>query len=205
MRLDRQYIHRLSCCPYGLCSPLSDVRVDQNPPQCRHPLPRLVILAIRPMHLFAVIHGELCVGVSWQAGLPYQPRSGKRIYRDELLGPKRAESQFLRLLALCKGLQRVGASFLSPEDGNRYSFRKKNSVARVRERTIPTERPPLAGEVSANFCGSSVPRGQSDGSLRPYSRLSRPESLLFLSRSSSVVLMRPSGPRSSPTTSQKIW
>ena len=28
-----------------------------------------------------------------------------------------------------------------------------NSVALVRERTIPTERPPPVGEVSANFCG----------------------------------------------------
>jgi hypothetical protein len=28
---------------------------------------------------------------------------------------------------------------------------KKNSVARVREQTIPTERPPLVGEASANF------------------------------------------------------
>jgi hypothetical protein len=28
---------------------------------------------------------------------------------------------------------------------------KLNSVASVRERTIPTERPPLVGEVSANF------------------------------------------------------
>jgi hypothetical protein len=31
--------------------------------------------------------------------------------------------------------------------------KKKTSVALVRERTIPTERPPLVGEVSANFCG----------------------------------------------------
>ena len=30
---------------------------------------------------------------------------------------------------------------------------RKNSVALVRERTIPTERPPPVGEVSANFCG----------------------------------------------------
>jgi hypothetical protein len=29
---------------------------------------------------------------------------------------------------------------------------KTNSVARVRERTIPTERPTLVREVSANFC-----------------------------------------------------
>ena len=28
-----------------------------------------------------------------------------------------------------------------------------NSVALVREGTIPTERPPSVGEVSANFCG----------------------------------------------------
>jgi hypothetical protein len=29
---------------------------------------------------------------------------------------------------------------------------KLNPMALVRERTIPTERPPLVGEVSANFC-----------------------------------------------------
>jgi hypothetical protein len=33
-----------------------------------------------------------------------------------------------------------------------YSF-ETISVALVRERTIPTERPPLVGEVSAYFCG----------------------------------------------------
>jgi hypothetical protein len=30
---------------------------------------------------------------------------------------------------------------------------KLNSMALVRERTIPTEQPPPVGEVSANFCG----------------------------------------------------
>jgi len=30
---------------------------------------------------------------------------------------------------------------------------KLNSVVLVRKRTIPTERPPPVGEVSANFCG----------------------------------------------------
>jgi hypothetical protein len=39
----------------------------------------------------------------------------------------------------------------------------------------------------------------------PYSRISRPEPLLFLPSSSSVVLTRLSGPRSTSTTSQKIW
>jgi hypothetical protein len=32
-------------------------------------------------------------------------------------------------------------------------FTKLNSVAVVRKRTIPTEQPPLVGEVSANLCG----------------------------------------------------
>jgi hypothetical protein len=30
---------------------------------------------------------------------------------------------------------------------------KLNPIALVRKRTIPTKRPPLAGEVSDNFCG----------------------------------------------------
>jgi hypothetical protein len=34
-----------------------------------------------------------------------------------------------------------------------------NTEARVRERTIPTERPPLVSEVSANFFGYRVLRG----------------------------------------------
>jgi hypothetical protein len=70
----------------------------------------------------------------------------------------------------------------------------------VRERTVPTKRPPLVGEVNADFCGC----GQHDGSLRPYSRISRLRPLLFPSSSSSVVLARLSEPRSRPTTSQKI-
>jgi hypothetical protein len=40
---------------------------------------------------------------------------------------------------------------------------KLNSAALVRERTIPTERPPLVGEDSANFCGQRVSRGQRNG------------------------------------------
>jgi hypothetical protein len=60
----------------------------------------------------------------------------------------------------------------------RYT-QQTNSMVWVRERTIPTEWPPLVGEVIANFCGWRMPRGQRDGSLRPYSRFSRQEPLLF--------------------------
>jgi hypothetical protein len=42
--------------------------------------------------------------------------------------------------------QSVCVGFVSSSEYN-------NSVALVRERTIPTERPPLVGEVSANFSG----------------------------------------------------
>jgi hypothetical protein len=50
-----------------------------------------------------------------------------------------------------------------------------------------------------------VPSGQRDDSLRTCSWFSRPEPLRFVSISSSVVLTRPSGLRSRPTTSQKMW
>jgi hypothetical protein len=46
-------------------------------------------------------------------------------------------------------------------------------------------------------------RGQRDGSLQPYSRISRPEPLLFLSSSSSIVLTRLSGPQNNPDSTHK--
>jgi hypothetical protein len=79
--------------------------------------------------------------------------------------------------------------------------KKLNSVTLVREPAIPTERQPLVGEVSANFCEHRVWRSQHDGSLGLYYRFSRTQALLFLSSGCSVVLTRPSGPRSRPTTS----
>jgi hypothetical protein len=39
---------------------------------------------------------------------------------------------------------------------NNNNNNNNNFVALVRERTIPTERPLLLGEVSANFCGERV-------------------------------------------------
>jgi hypothetical protein len=45
--------------------------------------------------------------------------------------------------------------------------KRKNSVALVRKRTMPTERPPLVSEVSANLCGYRVLRGQRNEFPRP--------------------------------------
>jgi hypothetical protein len=48
-----------------------------------------------------------------------------------------------------------------------------------------------------------VQRGQRHESLRPYSRFSRPEPLLFLPSSSSIVLTRLGGHHYRPTTTQR--
>jgi hypothetical protein len=69
-----------------------------------------------------------------------------------------------------------------------HKKKKLNSVASVRERTIPPERSPLVGEVVPTFADREVSSGQRDGSPQPYSRFSRPEPLLFLPSSSSIIL-----------------
>jgi hypothetical protein len=71
---------------------------------------------------------------------------------------------------------------------------------------MPTERPPLLGEVSVSFA---------DGVCRvvrvtnPYCRilgfLNRNRYFFFLLSSSSVVLTRLCGPRSRPTTGRNTW
>jgi hypothetical protein len=48
----------------------------------------------------------------------------------------------------------------------------------------------LSAKLLPTFADNVVPRGQRDGSLHPYSRISRPEPLLLLSSSSSIVLTR---------------
>jgi hypothetical protein len=83
---------------------------------------------------------------------------------------------------------------------------KQNKLRGLSPRPNYTYRePPLLGEISANFYWYRVPRCRRDGSLRPYSRLYRPEPQFFLLSSSSIVPTRLSGHRSRPTASQKMW
>jgi hypothetical protein len=57
---------------------------------------------------------------------------------------------------------------------------KKNSMVWVRELTIYTDRATAACRRSdCQLLRIEVPRGQRDGSLRPYSRFYRQEPLLF--------------------------
>jgi hypothetical protein len=75
---------------------------------------------------------------------------------------------------------RLNTIFLEVKFSLCLSELKLNSVAWIREWTIPTERPLLVGEVTDKFCRWWVPYGQHDRSLRPYSQTFRPEPLLFL-------------------------
>jgi hypothetical protein len=65
------------------------------------------------------------------------------------------------------------------ETEQRDDVRNMNSMVWVRERTTPTERPTLCQRSDCQLLRIEVPRGQRDGSLRPYSRFSRQEPLLF--------------------------
>jgi hypothetical protein len=70
-----------------------------------------------------------------------------------------------------------------------YTKNKKFHCLSPSELYPPSNRR-LSAKLVPTFCRKRVPHGQHDGSLRPYSRICRSKPLLFLSSSSSVVLMR---------------
>jgi hypothetical protein len=67
--------------------------------------------------------------------------------------------------------RRISQAKTSVKQKRRLTFnglkKKLNSVALVRKRTIPTERPPLVGEFSASLCEQRVLRGQRNAIPRP--------------------------------------
>jgi hypothetical protein len=67
-------------------------------------------------------------------------------------------------LLLLQGMQQAMRDILH---GIHTNIMSVYSVALVRKRTIPSEPPPLVGEVSVNFCGLRVLRGQRNKSPRP--------------------------------------
>jgi hypothetical protein len=73
----------------------------------------------------------------------------------------------------------LSAAVAGQRFNNHVPIRNNNyiSVALILKRTMPTERLPLLGKVSANFCGLRVSHGQRNGSLRPYSRISKLETI----------------------------
>jgi hypothetical protein len=102
-----------------------------------------------------------------------------------------------------KTLDRISYSLLSKYGAK--STLQANSMALFCKRTIPAKRPQHVGEVSANFC---CRRCRMVSTTDPHSRILSfldPSRYYFFQVSSSIVLTRLSGPRSRPTTSQKIW
>jgi hypothetical protein len=88
-----------------------------------------------------------------------------------------------------------------------YSFvvyKKKTVALSAGELYRPIDRH-LSETLVSNFADRGVLYSRSSGSSTAVISVSRPEPLIFLLRSSSVVLMRLSGPPSRPTTSHKIW
>jgi hypothetical protein len=77
---------------------------------------------------------------------------------------------------------------------------KKNSMVWVRERTIPTERVPFVDEVITNFLRIESATWSAWRIPTAVFWVFETGAATFLSSSSSVVLTRPSGPRSRPTT-----
>jgi hypothetical protein len=122
------------------------------------------------------VYHSLTVSVTTQFPLPRSPSydvSASTFLCGWHTGVYRADGIFWPAVLCCAVVTRKWASL------RLVSIKKLNSMVWVRERTIPTERPPLVGEVIADFCGQRVTRGQHDGSLRTYSRFSRQEPLLF--------------------------
>jgi hypothetical protein len=76
----------------------------------------------------------------------------------------------------------VFLAFRLPRDSLSSSLSKKE-LRGLSPRANYTDRViAVVDEVSANFCGLSVTRGQRDGYLRPCSQLYRPEPLFFSSK-----------------------
>jgi hypothetical protein len=88
----------------------------------------------------------------------------------------------------------------------RWDFRLEfltNELRGFRPRGNYTDRANAACRRNlCQICGLRVLSCQYNESLQPYSRFYRPEPLLLIPSSSSIVLTRLSGPRSRPTTSQ---
>jgi hypothetical protein len=120
-----------------------------------------------------------------------------------ILRPSATSSQLcpnILLSTLFPNTLKLCLSFTA-KDRTFYPYKKTPWPESASELYRPTDRRLSANSQLLRIEG---PRGQRDGSLWQYSRISRPEPLFFLSSSSSIVLRRLSGPRSRPTTSQKI-
>jgi hypothetical protein len=99
---------------------------------------------------------------------------------------------------------RVGVkqNFLHQRLWNRRTGKQRNKLLGLRPRANYIGRATAACRQLLRIVGVAW---SAQWIPRPYYRISRPEPLLFLPSSSSIVHTRLSGPRSRPIASQKIW
>ena len=83
-------------------------------------------------------------------------QSCRELFYEFVIFPLHTQYIFTLLIFINKNKKKV---FITNLEVRNYTTRQQTnfhlpfSVALVREQTIPTERPPPVGEVSANFCG----------------------------------------------------
>jgi hypothetical protein len=159
----------------GLCRlHLQGRKNSANDKECQTTINRLTTLLRHWKHWYNLGGGKTLLDVNGQQGSGFE-----RLHTQVDL----SHSSLAAGLPMVNHIAGTGIllqRFLEGGDKRFPSLKTKlNSMVWVRERTIPTERPPLVSEVIAHFCGERVPRGQSDGSLRPYSWFSRQEPPLF--------------------------
>jgi hypothetical protein len=82
---------------------------------------------------------------------------------------------------------------------------KTSSVVLVSKRNIPMERFLRSTNLLLTFAGRGCCTDSATDPHGRYSRFSRPEPILLLSSSWSVILRREGGTRSRHTTSENMW
>jgi hypothetical protein len=70
-------------------------------------------------------------------------------FTTNLLSLNADKAQYMQFVTKTSSLIDLHVTYKNKE----IAKTKKNSMVRVNERTIPTEQPPLVGEVVANVCG----------------------------------------------------
>ena len=140
------YFYMTLCCPLGQQTVIyihTVVPPDDGPRYCRnmwrltkYTKNKLCIRLVLSLHNHIEIRGQQNIKLKMHIYVNYMYRFSS--YLTHTTEPVNNMKSYRRVL-----YKEVTALYC----------KEKNSVALVRERTIPTERPPPVGEVGANFCG----------------------------------------------------
>jgi hypothetical protein len=102
------------------------------------------------MELSPSLEAANCATIQEVPSILWNPKVHYRVHKIPPLVP--ILSQINPINPIPSYLSKIKCNIVHPPTS--WSTKLKlNSVALVRKRTIATERPPLVGEVSANFCG----------------------------------------------------